>query len=330
MVGGIVVVLLRAALKNNGPVVAGPARYGVEPGKRIVRQFSLKTELIMDKKFSVKAMAKAADNRFRTSTGGFIILNAILILSGFLSAIFFWEHSAKIFDDIPSLLAAFIGLTIGTLPAEFSFWGWERIRATKEDMTVWQIWASKYGMWLGVFFAIFNIIAIFVTSFDAVPQGVKDLSIWIVFLALVLPIPAQLLFVAIFKTNEQAVLEATARAKIHALQINATIQNEKARIEAEIAGMEKALEAELNAYGAAAGRSKASKFLRDGFDETAESTHDDVNDLFEMFELFMEAQRNAPAPAAASRKRKSALEWMKDQFSSSGYVNNGDDDQDPT
>lgn len=212
----------------------------------------------------IDRLRKSANSRLDSTTTGTSILTGIIILSGVLSAVFFWRHSTAVFAGLPPLLATALGLAIGLLPSEGAFFGWKRIRATKTTMTAEQMKSSKAGLWAAVAFAVTNVIAIFVTSFSDLPAQVQQLSGWIAFFALMLPIPVQFLLYAHFVINEQEVKENHLNAKLAALMFNAYISGEEARIGALLDGMDAELEATLPEYGALAGRENAARALRDG------------------------------------------------------------------
>lgn len=212
----------------------------------------------------VEKLRKYANSRFDSSTAGVGVLTAIIILSGILSAVFFWRHSATVFAGMPPLIATVLGLLIGLVPSEGAFFGWKRIRATKTSMTGSQLKASTFGLWASVAFAVTNVVAIFVTSFSDLPAQVQQLSGWIAFFALMLPIPVQFVLYAHFVINEQSVKENHLNAKLDALMFNAFIKGEEARIGAMLLGMEHELNATLPEYGATTGRENAERALRDG------------------------------------------------------------------
>ena len=213
---------------------------------------------------NVEKLRKYANSRFDSSTAGVGVLTAIIVLSGILSAVFFWRHSATVFAGLPPLIATALGLLIGLVPSEGAFFGWKRIRATKTSMTGSQLKASTIGLWASVMFAVTNVVAIFVTSFADLPAQVQQLSGWIAFFALMLPIPVQFMLYAQFVVNEQSVKENHLNAKLEALMFNAYIKGEEARIGAMLLGMQKELNATLPEYGTAAGRENAERALRDG------------------------------------------------------------------
>jgi hypothetical protein len=212
----------------------------------------------------VEKMRQSVKRRFDSSTAGTWILTSIFVLSGILSAIFFWRHSAAVFSGLPIALSTALGLAIGLVPSELAFFGWKRIRATKVDLTKNQLKASEGGMWAAIGFAVTNVIAIFVSSFSGVPAAIQQVTVWITFFALMIPIPAQLLLYSWFVVNEQSVVENHANAKLAALAHAAFIRGEEARIGAVLQGIDDELERTLAGYGASTGSAEAGRILRDG------------------------------------------------------------------
>jgi hypothetical protein len=211
----------------------------------------------------VNRLNKDVSRRFQSSTVGTGILTSIIVISGFLSAIFFWRHSAAVFTGLPSALATALGLAIGLIPSEGAFFGWKRIRASKVDMTGAQLRASSWGLWFAVGFAVANVIAIFITSFSAIPEAIRELAVWITFFALMLPIPTQFILFAYYVINEQAVVENHSQAELSALKHSAFIKGERARIGAVLEGMETELNQALLTYGSETGRAQAQRVLTD-------------------------------------------------------------------
>lgn len=218
----------------------------------------------MSETSTVDKLSKAANRRLDATTAGTAILTSVIVLSGILSALFFWRHSAAIFSGIPPLLATGMGLAIGLIPSEGAFFGWKRIRATKQDMTKAQMNATRAGLWFAVGFAVANVIAVFISSFSGIPAQVQLLSEWVTFFALMLPIPVQFILYAQFVVNEQSTVENHQQAKLHALAHAAYIKSEEARIEAALRGAEMALEAKLADYGTEVGSAEAARILQDG------------------------------------------------------------------
>lgn len=212
----------------------------------------------------VDRLRKNLNSRFDSTTAGMLILQSVIVLSGILSAVFFWRHSATVFSGIPPVLATALGLAIGIVPSEGAIFGWKRIRATKKDMTTQQLKASDWGIWFSAGFAVTNVVAIFVSSFSEIPESIRQLSAWITFFALMLPIPTQLLLLVKFMVNEQSVVENHAQAKLSAMAHAAYIEGEEARIGAILEGRMAALNAALAGYGSEAGRAEADRMLRDG------------------------------------------------------------------
>lgn len=217
-----------------------------------------------ESKSRIDKLRQSANSRLESATAGVTVLTAIIILSGILSAVFFWRHSTAVFAGLPPLLATGLGLLIGLVPSEGAFFGWKRIRATKHSMTKKQLQASSWGLWAAVMFAVTNVIAIFITSFADLPMQVQELSSWIAFFALMLPIPVQFILYAQFVVNEQSVEENHLNARLSALMFSAYIAGEEARIGAMLEGMENELSESLPEYGARVGRENADRALQDG------------------------------------------------------------------
>jgi len=217
-----------------------------------------------ESKSTIDKLAASSRKRFQSATAGVGILTTVIVLSAILSAVFFWRHSATVFTGLPTVLATGLGLAIGLIPSEGAFFGWKRIRATKADMTKSQVSASEVGLWAAVGFAVANVMAIFVSSFSGIPAAMQQVSSWIVFFALMLPIPTQFILYAWFVVSEQSVVENRNNAKLNALAHAAYIKTEEARMEAVIQGAEAALNAQLSGYGATVGAENAARALTDG------------------------------------------------------------------
>jgi len=217
-----------------------------------------------DSNSTIDKLAASSRKRFQSATAGVGILTLVIVLSAILSAVFFWRHSATVFAGLPVMLATGLGLAIGLIPSEGAFFGWKRIRATKADMTKSQLRASEVGLWAAVGFAVANVMAIFISSFGGIPVAVQQVSGWIVFFALMLPIPTQFILYAWFVISEQSVVENHNTAKLNALAHAAYIKTEEARMEAVIQGAEAALNSQLASYGAAVGGENATRALTEG------------------------------------------------------------------
>lgn len=210
-------------------------------------------------------LSSRARTAFGAATGsGHSLLTAVVILSGLLSAIFFWQNSQRIFANVWPPAALILGLLVGLIPAEGAFFGWKRVRATKADMTTSQLSATTAGIVTAVASSIFSTFALFVMSFDTVPAEIRQYNDWLVFLALSIPVIMQVAIYAWYTTNERAVVENHERAKLSAMGFNAYIQMEQARLMAVIQGMQTALDAQLEQYGAATGGAEADRLLHDG------------------------------------------------------------------
>ena len=211
---------------------------------------------------AISKMAKQATDRAGNANGGTIVFTAIIGVSALLSAIFFWRHSAQVFAGLPVLLATALGLIIGLLPSEGAFFGWKAMRkANEEGMTSGQMFASNIGLWSGVIFAVANIIAIFVTSFPEVPAAIRDMAAWIVFFALMAPIPTQFLCYALFVMSDADVQDAYRRSVLHAARQKAIHMAELAKIGSVIQAAEKELERQLPSFSKGAAEEEVSRLL---------------------------------------------------------------------
>lgn len=211
---------------------------------------------------SIEKLAKATARRASAVNSGTIVFTAIIAVSALLSAIFFWRHSSQVFAGLPVLLATVFGLVIGLLPSEGAFFGWKAVRKANEDkMTGQQMTASDIGLWAGVAFAVGNIVAVFITSFPEVPQAIRDLADWMVFIALLLPIPTQFICYALFVMGDAEVQEGHRKSVLNAARARAMHLAELARIGAVMNAAEAKLQAELPAYGESAAAEEVARLL---------------------------------------------------------------------
>ena len=128
-------------------------------------------------------------------------------------------------------------------------------------MTKSQLRASEVGLWAAVGFAVANVMAIFISSFGGIPVAVQQVSGWIVFFALMLPIPTQFILYAWFVISEQSVVENHNTAKLNALAHAAYIKTEEASMEAVIQWAETALKYQLEHYWTGVGAEKSTPRL---------------------------------------------------------------------
>jgi hypothetical protein len=191
-------------------------------------------------------------------------LNNIVILSGVLSAIFFWSFSKNVFVNVYPPLALILGLVVGLLPAEGAFFGWRRILATKPDLTSKQIKATNAGLIAAVASSVFSTIALFVATVPFVPADIAAYADWLIFLSLSIPTPLQLCIIAYYSVNERATVENHERSKLSAMGFDGYIKAEQARMMAIIAGMNAALDSQLEAYGQRVGTEQAGSLLERG------------------------------------------------------------------
>lgn len=212
---------------------------------------------------TVDNLARQANSRFGGGTGGMAILTGIVVLSGVLSAIFFWENSAQVFVRVWPPAALLLGLAVGLLPSEGAFFGWKKVRESKTEMTTWQMRMTGAGIGFAVFFSIFSTFALFVSSFPDVPQSILQYRSWFTFIALAVPILVQFSLFAVFVVNETAVIQNHQRAKVGALRFDSLIRFEQARVMSALLGMEAELNRQLNSYGAQVGTDNANSFLGD-------------------------------------------------------------------
>ena len=211
---------------------------------------------------TIAKMAKRTVDRASGINGGTIVFTAIILVSALLSAIFFWRHSAQVFAGLPVLLATAFGLIIGLLPSEGAFFGWKNIRKANEGrMTSQQMKASKVGLWSGVAFAVMNIVAVFVTSFPEVPAAIRDLAGWMVFIALLLPIPTQFIAYSVFVMGDPDVQDGYRRSVLYAAQQHAIHTAELAKLGAVIDAAEQELKARLPHYSAGAATEEVARLL---------------------------------------------------------------------
>lgn len=212
---------------------------------------------------TVDRLSDQAQSAFANITGGGL-LTAVILLSGVLSAIFFWQNSHLVFANVWPPAAIALGLAVGLVPAEGAFFGWKRIRQTKHDMTQQQLKATTWGLVMAVICSIFSTFALYVASFEYVPIEIKAYESWLVFLALSIPIVSQVAIYAWFAVNERTVVENHERAKLGAMGFDAWIRAEQARLQSIINGIDTALDRQLEQYGAEVGQREAGRILNEG------------------------------------------------------------------
>lgn len=210
---------------------------------------------------TVDNLARQAESRFGGGSDGMAILTGIVVLSGVLSAIFFWENSAQVFTRVWPPAAIALGLLVGLLPSEGAFFGWKRIRAAKADMTTKQMQMTAWGIGSAVFFSIFSTFALFVSSFSTVPDSIKQYAPWFTFIALAVPLLVQFALFAVFVVNEMSVIQNHERTKVGAMRFASLMRFERARVMATLLGMEAELNRQLTDYGAEVGTQNAEYFL---------------------------------------------------------------------
>lgn len=210
---------------------------------------------------TVDNLARQADGRFGGGTGGMTILTMIVILSGVLSAIFFWENSTQVFVRVMPPVALVLGLAVGLLPSEGAFFGWKKVRESKHDMTKAQMSMTAWGIGVAVFSSIFSTFALFVSNFPDVPETIRQYSGWFTFLALSAPLLIQFALFATFVVNEMSVQQNYKRAKVGAMRFDSLMRFEQARVMAALLGMEAELNRQLMDYGSQVGTDNAQSFL---------------------------------------------------------------------
>jgi len=207
--------------------------------------------------------ARAAAGRAYGSS----ILTAVILLSGVLSALFFWSYSDQVFADVWQPAALVLGLVVGLLPAEGAYFGWKSIRNSKSDMTHAQLHLTTAGVIIAVGCSIFSTFSLFVASFPEVPAEITAYADWFIFLALSLPVTLQMALIALFEVKERDTQENFERAKLGAMGFDSWIKAEQARQQAIIDGMSAALDVELEAYGRDIGQQEAGRILARGSQE---------------------------------------------------------------
>lgn len=215
---------------------------------------------------TVEQLSSKARAAFAGGDGGSgnNILTSIILLSAMLSAIFFWSFSKSVFVNVYPPAALALGLIVGLLPAEGAFFGWRRIRESKADLTSQQLRATTAGLIAAVVCSVFSTIALFVATVPFVPADVAQYSDWLVFLALAIPTPLQVVIIARYAINERGTVENHERAKLAAMGFDAWIMAEQARMQAIIDGINLALDERLRTYGEEVGSQQAQNILNEG------------------------------------------------------------------
>lgn len=207
--------------------------------------------------------SKARSGAGEQGSGG-SLLNGIVILSGVLSAIFFWSFSKNVFVNVYPPAALLLGLVVGLMPAEGAFFGWKRVRGTKTNLTSSQLSATKWGLITAVACSVFSTIALFVATVPFVPADIAAYADWLVFLSLAVPTPLQVCIIAYYSINERATVENHERAKLQALGFDAWVKAEAARMQSIIDGINIALDKQLEGYGQKIGAQEAQQMLEGG------------------------------------------------------------------
>lgn len=198
----------------------------------------------------VERLASKADGDYRAEGGSPWMMTVIVVLSGILSGIFFWQNSARVFSGVHPTLALVLALLVGLLPNEGAFFAWKQVRATAA------------GIVFAVAGAVFGTLAMFVTGLARVPELLQNNEDWLVFVALGVPIVVQVVIYAYFSVHERSTVENYENARLSAMGFNAYVKAEKARMQAIIDGLHGALEEKLGDYGALTGVEQADAMLR--------------------------------------------------------------------
>lgn len=210
----------------------------------------------------VERLASKADGDYRAEGGSPWMMTVIVVLSGILSGIFFWQNSARVFSGVHPTLALVLALLVGLLPNEGAFFAWKQVRATRRNLTSQQLRATAAGIVFAVAGAVFGTLAMFVTGLARVPELLQNNEDWLVFVALGVPIVVQVVIYAYFSVHERSTVENYENARLSAMGFNAYVKAEKARMQAIIDGLHGALEEKLGDYGALTGVEQADAMLR--------------------------------------------------------------------
>lgn len=213
---------------------------------------------------TVDELSSRAKTVFGGNGQGNTILTNIVLLSGVLSAIFFWTFSKNVFVNVYPPAALVLGLVVGILPTEGAFFGWRRVRASKSDLTSNQLKATTTGLIAAVACSVFSTIALFVATVPFVPADIAAYADWMIFLSLAIPTPLQVCIIAFYSVHERSTIENHERSKLSAMGFDGYIKAEQARMMAIIAGMNAALDSQLEAYGTRVGHEQAGSLLENG------------------------------------------------------------------
>lgn len=200
--------------------------------------------------------------RAMSQTSGHNILTGVVILSGVLSALFFWRFSRELFVGVHPVIALVLGLVVGLLPAEGAFLGWKNVRATKTDMTAKQLIATQIGLVFAVACSVFGTFSLFVATVTFVPAEISAYSNWLVFIAIALPVIGQMMIIAWYEINERNVVENFLQAKLNAMGFDAFIRFETARKQAVIEASNRQLERMIEEYATVRGADEIERLLR--------------------------------------------------------------------
>lgn len=200
--------------------------------------------------------------RAMAHTSGQNILTSVVVLSGLLSALFFWRFSQELFVGVHPTLALTLGLIVGLLPAEGAFLGWKSIRATKTDMTASQLIATQIGLVFAVACSVFGTFSLFVATVPFVPVEISQYANWLVFIAIALPVIGQMMIIAWYEINERGVVENFLQAKLNAMGFDAFMKFETARKQAVIEASNRQLEQMIEEYASIRGVSEVERLLR--------------------------------------------------------------------
>jgi hypothetical protein len=200
--------------------------------------------------------------RSMAQTSGHNILTGVVVLSGVLSALFFWRFSRELFVGVHPIIALMLGLVVGLLPAEGAFLGWKSVRATKTDMTAKQLIATQIGLVFAVACSVFGTFSLFVATVPFVPAEISAYANWLVFIAIALPVIGQMIIIAWYEINERSVVENFLQAKLNAMGFDAFIRFETARKQAVIEASNQQLERLIDEYASLRGADEVERLLR--------------------------------------------------------------------
>ncbi len=209
----------------------------------------------------VDQLSDEAESRFPTVNMGGRTLDVIMMLSGILSAVYFWQNALVMFVGLPEFVATMLALICGFAPNEGAFFAWKSIRTEKQNMTGIQIGMTAAGAGFAVAGSLLGTMSLFVTSLRIVPADLVEMRTWLAFIALAFPMVTQVIIIAIYAITERQTIENEKRAKLNAMGFDAFMKQKTAQIAAIIRGTEQKLATQLDGYGQRQGAIHASDFL---------------------------------------------------------------------